>query len=147
MKSHLYSVLIARLDQAYSEKNFFESSWYAYAVIEDRLISLLRLTGGETINGKPIMMLGRKIEILEKRVHHNSALKKFFTQKMQDDLDAWRDERNQLMHDMGTGTITLDEIDRRSQQLSLDGKKVVRELCSVCWKMKHELNKKNKNKK
>jgi len=82
MRKHdLYATLIERCEAAAANAAYFESSWYAYAVLEDRLRSLLRSSGGETktVDGveKTIRMMGPKLDVLRGRAktstNHESA--------------------------------------------------------------------------
>ncbi|RKS85449.1 hypothetical protein DFR51_3368 [Sphingosinicella microcystinivorans] len=45
-KFALYRQMIGRLDEAIEGRHFFEASWYVYALLEDRLISLLSANSG-----------------------------------------------------------------------------------------------------
>ena len=47
LKQKLYQHLMKRMDQAVEHGRDVEAGWYAYAVLEDRLRSMLRQSGGE----------------------------------------------------------------------------------------------------
>lgn len=66
-KQALYKTFMSRMDAAYDARMYLKSSWYAYAVLEDRLVSLLRNSGGigednGGASGKPIRMMGSKLK-------------------------------------------------------------------------------------
>ena len=46
-KEALYREFMSRMNAADQAGNYLEASWYAYAILEDRLRSLLRSSGGE----------------------------------------------------------------------------------------------------
>ena len=50
-KRELYEELYERMNTAHDAGFNLEASWFAYAVIEDRLLSLLRNSGGELGSG------------------------------------------------------------------------------------------------
>lgn len=62
-----YIELIDEMDASHDNKYYLESSWYAHTVLEDRLVSALRQSGGATYaNHRPIRMLGKKCRKLDK---------------------------------------------------------------------------------
>lgn len=134
-KQALYSTFIERMAKAHEEGNYFESSWYAYAVLEDRLRSLLRSTGGEGKGGpgKPIRMMGPKLKELKYRAKTDELLKANFEH---DQLNTWKDSRNNLMHAMADASMTLQQIDASSRQLSVDGAELVRAYSAACRRVK-----------
>ncbi|WP_337827495.1 hypothetical protein [Pseudonocardia sp. TMWB2A] len=118
-KFALYRQMISRLDDAVAGGHFFEASWYAYAVLEDRLISLLSSTGG----GRNLRMMGPKIAELKSRAASDPALAANFEYTR---LNAWKDARNDLMHAMAEGSIPMSDIDLCAQALAKEGAALVR---------------------
>jgi hypothetical protein len=82
-KNALYKAFISRMESASDSSMHFEASWYAYAVLEDRLVSLLQNSGGVGENsggssGKPIRMMGPKLKELHRRAKKDELLKANF---------------------------------------------------------------------
>ena len=140
MKANLYKELIARMDAAQKHERHLEASWYAYAVIEDRLRSMLLQSGGDTFakgknKGKQIRMMGPKMEILETRSSDDALLDSAFEGIR---LKVWRESRNDLMHAMASGQHSIDQIDKLAKKLASDGVKLARVYAtSARWLKKH----------
>jgi hypothetical protein len=136
-KRDLYATLIERCEAAAAKAAYFESSWYAYAVLEDRLRSLLRSSGGETktVDGveKTIRMMGPKLDALRGRAKTNHRLRAGLPVPR---LRAWINTRNSLMHRMADGTIRIEEIDEQVQQLALEGVDLARECSASARRLK-----------
>ena len=118
-KYDLYEEMIRRLDVAVQNGHFFEASWYAYAVLEDRLNSMLN-SGGF---GSPIRMMGPKIKKLDELAETNEVLRANFEKTR---LNNWKDARNDLMHAMAEGLMSIDAIDHSVEELAQEGSELVR---------------------
>lgn len=137
-KHELYQVFMERIDVALASGHDLESSWYAYAVIEDRLRSLLRATGGDLLpSGKPIKMLGPKLGELNKRA---PSFPEIFKQLDLPALEQWKDDRNDLTHAMAEGNIPLEEIDRMAKRLASEGRSIARSLAALARRVKKRQN-------
>ena len=142
-KQALYKEFMSRMDSAYSNCMYLEASWYMYAVLEDRLVSLLRNSGGVGqnkggANGKPIRMMGPKLKELQRRSNKDELLKVNFEH---DKLNAWKESRNNLMHAMGDATMPIGDIDAAAKKLTEDGRILVREYSSACRRLKKHRDK------
>lgn len=127
-KSELYRTFIERMEAARKDGHRLEAAWYAYAVIEDRMRSLLQVTG---LAARPRMMLGDKIQELEnRRIPEIDAQLDFLL------LKAWKEDRNNLMHAMAGGALSIEDIDKMSERLARDGCKIARSLASLARRMK-----------
>ena len=137
-KHALYKTFMSRMDAAYEASMYLEASWYSYAVLEDRLISLLRNSGGVGENdggagGKPIRMMGPKLKELSRRAKKDKLLKENFEH---DKLNDWKESRNNLMHAMGNATMPILVRDATSNKLAENGRTLVREYASACRRLK-----------
>ena len=134
----MYKTFMTRMQSAYQSSMYLETSWYIYAVLEDRLVSLLRNSGGVGENdggasGKPIRMMGPKLKELSRRSKKDKLLAANFEH---DKLNAWKESRNSLMHAMGDATMPLNEIDASAKKLAEDGQDLVREYAAACRRLK-----------
>lgn len=137
-KQELYRTLISRMEAAHGASMYFEASWYAYAVLEDRLLSLLRSSGGvgengDGASGKPIRMMGPKLKELARRARKDALLKANFEH---DQLNTWKESRNNLMHAMAEATMSASDIDAAARKLAEDGRFLVREYSAACRRLK-----------
>lgn len=139
-KKDLYGNFINRMNDAYDSGHYFESSWLAYAVLEDRLRSLLRSSGGEGVGGKgkPIRMMGPKLKELKYRAKKDELLKVNFEH---DKLNTWKDARNNLMHAMADASMTIEQIDAAAEALATEGAQLVKTYSSACRRMKKHRDK------
>lgn len=142
-KQALYKTFMSRMDIAYDSSMYLEASWYAYAVLEDRLVSLLQNSGGIGENnggagGKPIRMMGPKLNELTRRAKKDKLLKENFEH---DKLNDWKESRNNLMHAMGDAALPIADIDSAAKQLAEDGRELVREYASAARRLKKHRDK------
>ena len=136
-KDYNYKVLISRLGEAIKDEFFLEASWLAYAILEDRLVSALDETGGAvTTTGRPIRMLGPKLGEIKARQQSVLNLRKAFFGDMLDRLDAWKDQRNDLMHAMADESKSISEIVQLAQAVALSGRDLVPDFCAACRRLK-----------
>lgn len=142
-KQALYKTFMSRMDAAYKASMYLEATWYAYAVLEDRLVSLLRNSGGVGennggANGKPIRMMGPKLKELSRRAKNDKLLNENFEH---DKLNDWKESRNNLMHAMGDATMPIADIDAAAKKLAEGGQILVREYASACRRLKKHRDK------
>jgi hypothetical protein len=141
-KREHYKDLMERMNKAHDDKYYLEASWFGYTVLEDRLLSALRQSGGATYaNFKPIRMLGKKMQEITLRKKKDSLLSVYFDDFLMDRVHKWKEERNDLTHAMADGTQSISEIDKAAYLLSLNAKKLVRDVCNAS-----QLLKKNRSK-
>ncbi|MGL5468414.1 MAG: hypothetical protein ACRDCT_09555, partial [Shewanella sp.] len=108
-----YNELTARMNAAHKGKYYLESSWFAYTVLEDRLLSALRQSGGANYkNNKPIRMLGKKMQEITLRKKKDPLLSAYFSDQLMDRIHKWKEERNNLTHAMADGSKTMIEVDK-----------------------------------
>lgn len=140
-KQELYKTFIQRMEAALDAGYHLEASWYAYAILEDRLISMLRNTGGVPLvssgrnKGKPIQMLGRKLAELQKRSKTTAILQQIEFASIQN----WANQRNDLMHAMAEGSKPLKAVDKEAFLLAQTGVTVVRDCASAARRVKKNL--------
>ena len=125
--------MIARLDRAIEGGHFFEASWYVYAILEDRLISLWQSSEPGSARSRAPRMMGPKIDGLSARAAQDPLLRKNFESIR---LIAWKDNRNDLMHAMAEGTLSISVIDNRIEALARYGAELVREYSAAARRQK-----------
>jgi hypothetical protein len=138
IKGLLYKFYIKRIDESIKEQYYFEASWLASALIEDRVTSLLSQTGGNKIlnakknkdNYKPVRTLGRKIKELKKRLLLDELLRKRIKPEIIEQLTTWTDSRNVLMHSMADGGLTLSEVQSKIEYLAKSGQLISQKMAA-----------------
>jgi hypothetical protein len=134
-KRELFEGFHKRMDEAINQNFYLEASWYAYAIIEDRLVSMLLQSGGIGLNGgsAPIRMLGKKLSELERRAGNDELLKvNLVPSKIRD----WASSRNELMHAMADGSLDQQLIDKNAYLLATSGKALVRDISAAAMRLK-----------
>lgn len=141
-KQELISELISRMEAAHASGAHFESAWYSYALLEDRMLSILRSSGGDKHKGDVIRMLGPKIKEISARIGNgpgkNDVLALAVNVKR---AKAWSSSRNSLMHALADGTRTTQQIDQEAHALASEGIELVREVSASARRLKRHLRK------
>lgn len=151
-KGEWYNFLFARIDTAIDEEYYFEAAFICYGIIEDRLTSLLNLSGVRVPNG-----VGRKIgELAKKQSRASEVLLQF------DDWDSnngiylslgklseiltWGElYRNPLQHKLGDPRIYKAQYGGfhtdNTKDLAIEGKRITRELSTLLMQFKNQYEK------
>jgi hypothetical protein len=141
-KETIYQKYIDQLEKTINKGYYFESAWLEYVLLEDRLVSLLHNSGGEfKRNGKPILMLGPKIEELKSRMPGNQILFGHLdSDNLISRLENWKDERNTLMHSMADGSLSITDIESKIKKLAETGAKLTRDYAAAARRVKKHSN-------
>lgn len=132
-----YEELMSRMTKAHEDKYYLEASWFAYTILEDRLLSALRQSGGSTYaNHKPIRMLGKKMQEITQRKKTDKLLSAYFTNVLMDRIHKWKEERNDLTHAMADGTKTMVEVEKLAYLLSSSAKALVKDVAAAARLLK-----------
>ena len=103
-KYDTYRNLMVRLKVSLKTKFWYEAIFIEYAILEDRLCSVISHSGG-----KPKKNMAKNTETIRIFVHNQeSNVERFFTEEMLDNLDKWRSKRNKLIHSL-TGFLYNNE--------------------------------------
>ena len=136
-KTDYYKVLMHKMNEAHDHKFYLESSWFAYSILEDRLVSALRQSGGITYaNNREIRMLGNKMKVINERKTTDKLLAAYFDDELMDEIDTWKNERNDLMHALADGTQTIEAILSSAQNQSKKAKTIVKKACTAARLLK-----------
>ena len=121
---------MVRMTKAIVAEFYLEASWYAYAIIEDRLVAVLKRSGGVLdSDGNPVRMLGPKLKLIRKRRKKDILLQAYFPEAVLGNIDTWKEERNDLMHAMADASASLPEIDKRAYLMATRGQELVKSVC------------------
>jgi len=141
-KREHYQELLDRMNKSHSSEVYLEASWYAYTVLEDRLLSALRQSGGENYaNHRPIRMLGKKMQEITFRKKKDKLLAAYFTTELMDRIHKWKEDRNDLTHALADGTKTMAEVDKMAYLLSTTARSLVNDVCSAVMRLKRHRDK------
>ncbi len=136
-----YKVQMERLKRAVENEFYYETIFISYAVIEDRMKSMLVHIG--IFNKNKHGRLVDKIRETE-NLACNSALPvgKRFPKDFTDKLDKWRDKRNILIHALMEQSADFEEL----REMALEGEELSREVNKRVSGVKYDLKKMGKYK-
>lgn len=160
-KQNLYERLLERQASAASEGYHYEACWFAYAILENRSRSILANSadragfGGDissklarirglledtetkVVSGKPVRdkRTGKKVKKPKYSAVH--TVKRTLILVAQ----RWVKRRNELVHDLASGKLTLDEADKDIERLSKIGLRLAPEFCSAARRIRKRAKK------
>ena len=137
-KSQLYKDLIARMNLALLEEFYMEACWIQYAIVEDRINSVIRHAYPK--NGAKFLGmtrgLDRKFDHIRDKIHaQDDDCVKTINKDLLKRLVRWKDKRNNLMHEIAD-TDNLTNVQSRLKKLANEGKDLVNELSARVFKYK-----------
>lgn len=137
-KSKLYKDLMARMDLALLEEFYMEACWIQYAIVEDRINSVIRHSYPK--NGEEFLKtfrgLDRKFDHIRDKIHPaDEDCVKTINKDLLKRLVRWKDKRNTLMHEIAD-TDNLARVQAQLKKLAPEGKNLVNELSAKVWKYK-----------
>jgi len=138
-KGAAYQQLLDRASEAMSGAFYLEAGWIIFALLEDRLNSVLRLTGGIPTdkNGRPIQMLGKKLRVARERLVTDDAVRKAMRLGRDlDQLERWKDRRNDLAHSMANDARSWADLAEEASVLAADGRALVGSISSAVMRLK-----------
>lgn len=151
-KQKNYEELFDRIKIAHSSGFYFEKVWIAYSIIEDRLVSLLRKSGGINYNKgeskkdqkfrEQIKMLGPKIFVINKRKKNNPLLRFVLYGDYLKEVQKWSKKRNRFMHALAEEAKPIKRLEKEIYIMSTEGETIARELCSRARRLKKRVKKK-----
>lgn len=100
VKQEKYAILMTKLKKATSYEYYYEAILISYAVIDDRITSMLKhaYINVKDREGKE-KDLCQKIKMLRSKQQFNNAYcKKHLTKELIDDIDEFRRMRNDIVH-------------------------------------------------
>ena len=128
--------LIDRADFAIKFTFFLEANWIIYSIIENRVKSLTI----EKLKLNPIRENYHGcIKVMVKELSSNELIKNDVTLNLLTELDNWRLERNNIMHDLAKEELDFERI----QKATIIGRSLLAKIAAVNMKIKKKLNEKN----
>lgn len=137
-KQEKYESLIAKMKSAYDDEYYLETSWIAYAILEDRLLSALSQSGGiPKRRHKPIRMLGPKVDEIDKRRKKDKLLNAYFTDDLMSRIKDWKEQRDSLMHSMADGSESIESLNKASCLLAQRAIPLIKLVCAAARTLKN----------
>ena len=135
-----YKEQFKRLNKAIDNKFYLEALFISYAIIEDRSEAILSYEGNE-INSKNFVSINKKLIKIKKLAEQKKTLpQKYFSDSLIDDILAWKEVRNGLIHSLMKQSLTTEELEKAAE----DGRRLARELSNRATNYKRAVGRRSK---
>ncbi len=135
-----YKEQTTRLKKALQNEFYIEAIAIEYAIMEDRLESILRHEG--VFNPEKHSTLARKLaRVRELRRRKNSLENKYLSEELLDSIAEWKEQRNALFHALLKLQITTEQVRGTAES----GNLIVKQLTSKATSIRRQLEKKSSN--
>lgn len=133
-----YTEQMGRLKKALKYEFYIEAIAIEYAVMEDRLESILRHEG--VFNPEKHGSLARKLSrVRELRRRNKSLENKYLSEEFLDSIDTWKEKRNVFIHALLKQKLNTEDIKSVADQ----GNDIVKKLTTVATSIRRKLEKIN----
>jgi hypothetical protein len=122
-----YRMQMGRLKKALTNQFYLEAIFIEYAIIEDRLESVLRHSGNwnPKPNTFPSLDFKRK-KIAKLAEEKKSLIRKYFPAEVTDRIEAWKDSRNKVIHALMKQSLHTRDL----KEIALQGEALAKLLCN-----------------
>lgn len=132
-----YREQMGRLKRAIGAKFFLEAVFIEYAIMEDRLESIVRRAGYWTFQKDRVRVnindkLKKMVNALESK---DETFCKYFDSEFIKEIDTWKTKRNPYIHDLLNKKITTADL----EEFALRGQEIVKKLNSSSTNYKRAL--------
>jgi len=140
LKYDNYKEQFKRLNKAINNNFYLEAMFIAYAIMEDRLESILSYEGNE-INSKNFVSINKKLQKVKRIAERKNSLPaRYFSDSLIDEILEWKEKRNKLMHALMKQALTTEEL----CTTALQGKILARKLANKATSYRRVVERKNK---
>lgn len=120
-----YKEQMGRLNKAIKEHFYLEAIFIEYAIMEDRLESVLRHSG--KWNPEKTMSINKKCtNVLKLTEEKKGIAKKYFKEELINSILVWKENRNKLIHALLKQSLHTEDL----EQIAIEGQSIVKTLCS-----------------
>ncbi len=137
-----YKEQFTRLERALKERFYLEAIFIEYAILEDRTSSILRYENNSvnTKDGRE-PSIDRKLRKIKDIAREKKGLpKRYFSDELIDQILAWKEERNRMIHALLKQQLTTEEL----RQIAKEGKVLARTLSNKANSYKKAVEKKER---
>ena len=129
-KRQVYATLQSKLKTAIHQEFYLEAVLLEGAIIEDRITSLLKHRNSNYLIKNPNPQISRQLTKVKNILPGEMDLQKRVPLTLVEEIIAWRDVRNALVHRSCQRIYQSDEV----KSCALEGKELVRKLCNAVSK-------------
>ena len=138
-KYYNYREQMGRLKKALNQKFYLEAIFIEYAIMEDRLESILRHAGKWDSKTDDRISISKKITKVNNLIKSkNSIAKKYLNTELTDGIRSWKNNRNVLIHALLKQQLHTEDL----QAFAEEGQVLVKALCSKATSFRRAIEKK-----
>lgn len=122
-----YKTQMGRLKKALSYQFYLEAIFIEYAIIEDRLESVLR--HGGNWNPKPgtfPTLDSKRKKIAKLAEEKKNPIRKYFPAELTDSIEIWKNERNRVIHALMKQALHTGDL----RKIAIDGEALTKQICN-----------------
>lgn len=121
-----YRIQMGRLNKALTNQFYLEAIFIEYAMMEDRLESILRHSGKWNPKPDTFVSLDSKRKKVAKLAEEKKSLAhKYFPPELTDSIENWKNERNRMIHALMKQSLHTGDL----RAIAEDGHSIVKTLC------------------
>ena len=122
-----YRIQMGRMKKALANQFYLEAIFIEYAIMEDRLESVLRHSG----NWKPKPGTFPSLDFKRKKIaklaeEKKSLIRKYFSAELTDSIEVWKNERNRVIHALMKQSLHTGDL----RKIALDGEALTKLICN-----------------
>ncbi len=128
MQKHTnYRMQMGRLKKALTSEFYLEAIFIEYAIMEDRLESVLRHSGNWNPKPGTFPSLDFKRKKIAKLAEEKKSLiRKYFPEELTDSIEVWKNERNRVIHALMKQSLHTGDL----KKIALEGESLTKLLCN-----------------
>lgn len=119
-----YRQQLGRLNKSLKEQFYLEAIFIEYAIMEDRLESVLRHSGRWNPD-KPMSIYKKCSCVLKLAEEKKGIARRYFSEKLITSVLDWKENRNQLIHALLKQSLQIEEL----EHIAKEGRIIVKTLC------------------
>ena len=144
-KHENYREQFNRLKRALAAEFYLEAIFIEYSIIEDRTESIIRHAGKwdaylKKLKGRDPTLNSKINYITVQASSGDKLLKKYFPDPLLDEILAWKEERNRLIHALLKQTLTTEKV----SEIAHTGERLTKEIRSRATNFSRAVERKNK---
>ena len=134
-----YKEQMGRLKKALANQFYLEAIAIEYAILEDRLDSVLRHAG--VLRTDKQNSITRKLNKLSVLCGDSALARKYFSAELIDAVHTWKNERNPMTHALLNLRLHTEDL----QQIAEQGEQLVKKMCSKSSSYNRALERQKQN--
>ncbi len=130
-KMNAYTIMKAKLKKAFNAKFYYEAIFLEYAMIQDRIESILiHAKGPEAV--EPGQKISRSINLIRsKQPFTETKIRKKVPIELLDEIMSWCNERNRFVHALAKAGVD----DEKAKEVAIHGNEILKGISNSAKKV------------